>query len=95
MSIGRSRFNCHGNEKMEKVNFKTVGMVLASLLVLFLFVNAIPWAAKSEVQEIREDLKIWYPRIIKMEADIEYLKKGQDEIKANVKEIKELVRRRD
>ena len=79
---------------MEKVNFKTVGMVLAALLVLFLFVNAIPWASRTEVQEIRQDLKDWYPRVIKMETDIQYLKAGQDEIKSDVKEIKELVRKR-
>ncbi|MCH7650051.1 MAG: hypothetical protein IIA63_02705 [Nitrospinae bacterium] len=62
------------------------GMVLAALLVLFLFVSVVPWASKQEVKEIREDLKGWYPRVIKMEADIEYLKKGQDEIKALIRE---------
>ena len=60
--------------------------MLAALLVLFLFVSAVPWASKQEVKEIREDLKGWYPRVIKMEADIEYLKKGQDEIKALIRE---------
>ena len=62
------------------------GMVLAALLVLFLFVSVVPWASKQEVMELREDLKGWYPRVIKMEADIEYLKKGQDEIKALIRE---------
>jgi len=70
---------------MEKVSFKTVGIVVGALLVLFLFVNAIPWATKAEVQEIREDLKIWYPviseRVIKIEKDVEFLKEGQKEIK--------------
>ena len=79
---------------MEKVTFKTVGMVIGAFLVLFLFVNAIPWATKEEVKEIREDLNQWYPRVIKMETDIEYLKSGQDEIKGDVKEIKEMVRKR-
>jgi len=77
---------------MEKVTFKSVGMVIGALLVLFLFVNAIPWATKGEVQEIKEDLKQWYPRVIKMETDIQYLKAGQTDIKDDLKEIKELVR---
>jgi len=77
---------------MEKVTFKSVGMVFGALLVLFLFVNAIPWATKAEVQEIKKDLKQWYPRVIKMETDIEYLKAGQGDIKDDLKEIKELVK---
>jgi len=75
---------------MEKVSFKTVGMVLAAILVFFLLISLIPWATKAEVNEIRQDLKAWYPalsnRVTKIESDTEHLKKGQEEIKALIRE---------
>jgi len=77
---------------MEKIKFKTVGMVLGALLLLFGFVNAIPWATNTDLQEIKQDLKEWYPRVIKMESEVEHIKEDVKEIKGDVKEIKELVR---
>ena len=75
---------------MEKVSLKSVGMVIGALLVMLLLFNAIPWATKAEVKEMREDLKAWYPalsnRVTKIEADTEHLKAGQEEIKALIRE---------
>ena len=75
---------------MEKVSLKAIGMILGALLFMFLFVNAIPWATKAEVQEIKEDLKMWYPalsnKVIKIETDVEHLKSGQEEIKILIKD---------
>ncbi len=41
----------------DKKTEKTLGMVLIALVLIFSFVNNIPWPSKGEVSEIRDDLK--------------------------------------
>lgn len=45
---------------MERISFKMVGIVLAAISFLLITLNAIPWATKIEVNQIRVDLNEWY-----------------------------------
>jgi len=68
--------------EMERVNFKAVGILIAGLLVVFMFVNAIPWATKIQVKELRENLNAWYPvlqeRITRLEEQYKNIDKKLD-----------------
>lgn len=46
---------------MDKYQWRNIGIFVGSLLVIFTFLNAIPWATKMEVKELKANLNAWYP----------------------------------
>ena len=60
-----------------------LGLVLASFVTLFAFVNGIPWASKGEVQGLKSDIQ----------RELGQIRDEQKELREDVREILRFIRR--